>query len=651
MLKKILRGAAIGTLLLVAVAALLLGWAEHRARLRIAAASVKGSAAPLEARPAANALKNAYFGETHLHTSLSMDAGVLGTENTPRMAYRFAQGDEVRLSDGQRQRLLAPLDFAAVTDHAEGMGAYAQCANKDSASYWSINCMGMRYQAILVFPRLIAMVKQIGDKAGTYDESMCGPKGSRCIADVGGVWQDVQAAANEAYRPGRFTSLIGFEYSPTLDASGMLHRNVLFRSSVVTDRPFSAFDGFPEDMLRWLDASCKGDCQALSIPHNPNWSWGLMFGETNGNAAPLTRADLALRARMETLIEVFQAKGSSECAFGVGNNDEQCGFENMWPVCKPGEEAVDKATGLHARRCVASNDMVRNVLRKGLLEEQKYGFNPYKFGFVAGTDNHNGTPGDTEEGSYKGHGGNADSDPRVRLGLDSTVVTRSLGFASSRLNPGGLTGVWAEENTREAIFDALRRKESFGTSGTRLRVRLFGGFGFAPNLHQSADMVKAAYAGGVPMGGDLKAAQAGQALSLLVWATRDPNSAPLQRIQIVKGWLDAGTTHEQVYDVVCADGIVPDPATHQCRDNGARVDPRDCTISKDKGAPELATTWRDPDFHAGQSAFYYARVLENPVCRYTQHDANRLGVALPAGVAGTTQERAWTSPIWYSPAR
>ncbi len=650
MLKKILRWTGFGLLALVLALVAVVGVAEYRARLRIEKAHLPGQQAAAVARPAPNPLKNAYFGETHLHTSLSLDSGIMGTENTPRTAFRFAKGEEVTLGDGlQRQRLVAPLDFAAVTDHAEGMGSYAQCAKRDSGSYWSLNCMGMRYQLLLVYPRLFAMVRQIGNKTGAYDESMCGVNGADCVAAARSVWEDVQKAANEAYQPGKFTSFIGFEYSPSLDAGGMLHRNVIFRSATVPDRAFNAFDGFAEDMLRWLDTSCQGQCQALSIPHNPNWSWGLMFGEMNSNTTPVSRDNLALRAKLETLVEVFQAKGSSECATGIGTNDEQCGFENMWPACQPGEEKIEAASGLHARRCVGSNDLVRNLLRKGLLEEQKLGFNPFKFGVVAATDNHNGTPGDTAEDNYKGHAGVVDSDPKIRLGLDSNIISRSLKVTPNLLNPGGLTGVWAEENTREAIFDGMKRKETFGTSGTRLRVRLFGGFGFAPDLHTRPDMVQQAYRLGVPMGGDLQRATAGQALSLLVWATRDVNSAPLQRIQVVKGWVDGGQTHEKVYDVACSDGIEPDKVSGRCRANNAQVNLADCTISKDKGAAALATTWRDPHFKASQAAFYYVRVLENPVCRYTQRDANRLGIALPAGVAATIQERAWSSPIWYSP--
>jgi hypothetical protein len=292
---------------------------------------------------------------------------------------------------------------------------------------------------------------------------------------------------------------------------------------------------------------------------------------------------------------------------------------------------------------------VRQVLKKGLAEEQKWGFNPYKFGFVGATDNHNGAAGDTEEDTWGGHGGEPDSTAEYRLGYETNMVADVLGFPLIKLNPGGLTGVWAAENTREALFDAIKARETFATSGTRIRVRLFAGFDYPEDLEQQADMLQTAYALGVPMGGDLMAAEAGQVPRLLVQAMRDANSAPLQKIQIVKGWLADGQSHEQVYDVVCSDGLQPDAQTHLCPNNGARVNLSDCSISADKGAAELATTWTDPDFVAGQPAFYYARVLENPVCRWSQHDANAIGKAHPDGASPSVQERAWTSPIWYGP--
>jgi hypothetical protein len=646
--------AVLGLFVIVLIAAAALA-AElaHRPRLPPVPRGPRVSA-PVAApdRPAPNPLRNAYFGETHLHTSYSLDANLFGTRNDPRMAYRFALGEPVAVPGSEQlQRIVAPLDFVAVTDHAEGLGAYDRCTTPGNASYWSLDCLGMRLQVVLVFPRFFKSLAQSGAHHGRYPAGPCGDSGVACVEAARNVWQDTINAANEFYQPGKFTTFVGYEYTPTLADGGMLHRNVIFRSDQVPDHVFSAADGFAEDLLRWLDANCRGACQALSIPHNPNFSWGLMFGDTNSDATPVTRENLALRARYERLVEIFQIKGSSECSRGVGSADEECGFENLFPACTAEQLKIDPATGQHAPHCVGPNDMVREVLKRGLAAQSKWGFNPFKLGFVGGTDNHNGMPGDTNESTYKGHAGEVDGDPKVRLGLASNVVTRALTLEGSRLNPGGLTGVWAEENTREGVWDALKRRESWGTSGTRIRVRLFAGFDFPADLHRQADMIERAYATGVPMGGDLVAAPAGRAPRLLVWARRDLDSAPLQRLQIVKGWLKAdGTTDERVYDVACSDGLAPDAHTHRCADNGARVDLKTCAISADKGAPELATTWTDPDFRADERAFYYARVLENPVCRYSQHDALRLGVPLPPGIPATIQERAWSSPIWYGDA-
>ncbi|MGI9133127.1 MAG: DUF3604 domain-containing protein, partial [Rhodoferax sp.] len=332
---------------------------------------------------------------------------------------------------------------------------------------------------------------------------------------------------------------------------------------------FSAMDGFVEDLLRWLDVQCTADCKVLTIPHNPNFSWGLMFGDSNSDGTPLNAANLALRARYDALVEVFQAKGSSECTRAVGTNDEQCDFENIFPACSPEQARVDGQTGQHDKRCVASNDMVRNVLKRGLLDAKRWGFNPYQLGMVGSTDNHNGAPGDTQESTWNGHGGVNDAQPAQRLGIKRSMVAKVVGLSPGSINPGGLAGVWAEENTREALWDALRRKETFGTSGTRVRVRLFAGFGLPADLHQRPNAVALAYQGGVPMGGELHQAAPGQALSLLVMALRDANSAPLQRIQVVKGWVRDGVAQERVFDVACSDGIVPD-ANQRCRDNGAR---------------------------------------------------------------------------------
>ena len=597
-----------------------------------------------------NPQRNAYFGELHLHTAYSLDANVFGTKVDPRGAYRFAKGEEMEVGrSGIMQRIASPLDFAAVTDHAEGIGLMSQCYTPGSGSYWSIDCIGIRYKILLTFPRLFKANTQVGANAAQYPAGPCGDDGRKCIDAAHTVWEDIQNAANEHYQPGKFTTFIGFEYSPTLERGGMIHRNVIFRGAKVPATVFGAADGFAEDLLRWLDAQCTGHCKALSIPHNPNFSWGLMFGNTNADATPLTRENLALRAKYETLIEMFQAKGSSECMRGVGSSDEECGFENLFPACKPGEDAINPATGIHAVQCVAQNDLVRNILKRGLAEERKWGFNPFKLGFVGGTDNHNGLPGDTSERGYNGHAAPNDSTPGLRLGLQETIVTKSLGLPTMGINPGGLTGVWAEKNTRENIWDGLKRRESWGTSGTRVRVRFFAGFDFPLDLHTRPDMVSTGYAKGVPMGGDLQAASTGKAPSFTLWAMRDAHSAPLQRLQIVKGWMEGDTAREAVYDVACSNGLKPDAKTHRCPDNGAKVNLKDCSISPDKGAAELATTWVDPDFRAASSAFYYVRVLENPVCRFSQYDAIKLGIAHPPGFSPVIQERAWSSPIWYKP--
>lgn len=595
------------------------------------------------------AVRQALFGDLHLHTSYSMDANVFGTKLGPRDAYRFSKGESMEVGlTGIQHQIDSPLDFAAVTDHAEGLGMIAQCYMPESKTYWNFECIGTRYKILLVFPRLFKANIQVGDKHARYPAGACGEDGEVCKVSAKTVWRDTINAANEQYQPGRFTTLIGFEYSPTLFSGGMIHRNVIFRNDQVPDTVFGASDGFAEDLFRWLDSRCVGDCRALSIPHNSNFSWGLMFGDRNANATPVTRENLALRAKYERLVEIFQGKGSSECTAGLANNDEACNFENIFPICDEKSAVIDTKNGIHTPKCVTPNDMVRSVLRRGLTEEKKWGFNPYKLGIVAATDNHNGLMGDTSEKNYQGHAAPNDSTPELRLGLQQNIVSKTLGFSLSKVNPGGLTGVWAEQNTRESIWDALNRRESWGTSGTRLKVRFFGGFNLPKNLHQEANAIERAYQIGVPMGSDINVANAGESLSFMLWAQRDLKSAPLQKLQIVKGWMEGDETHEKVYDVVCSDQLIPDPQTHRCPSNEAKV-MDDCSISQDRGAAELSTTWTDPDFKKEQSAFYYVRVLENPVCRYSKYDAIALKIEHPKDMPAIIQERAWSSPIWYNP--
>lgn len=557
--------------------------------------------------------------------------------------YRFARGEELTLAGGRTKRLARPLDFVAVTDHAETLGDMDACTRPGSTTYASKTCKEIRSGDMA---RFYGIVQQLARPKPRRSAELCGEDGARCVAAGRDVWQRIRAAADEHYEPGRFTTLIGFEFSPISPGPavpgqgfGMLHRNVLFRTASAPENVFSSFDGTGEDLMSWLERSCRGPCQALTVPHNSNYSWGRFFWERNSDGTAWTQEILERRARLEPLVEIFQIKGSSECQSGAGLADEDCAFEHVMKACGPDEEIG----------CESADSLVRNAVVKGLAVERERGVNPFRYGFVGSTDNHNGAAGDTDETSYAGHLGVTDAKSETRLA--PVPGAAEDGFSMRRFNPGGLAGVWATKNTREAIWDALARRETFATSGTRIRVRFFGGFELPADLHRRADLARLGYARGVPMGGELAGAAGRRVLRLVVWATRDPESAPLQKIQIVKGWMQDGRAMQSVHDVVCADGIAPDRRSGRCRDNGATVDPESCRISRDKGASELATAWIDPDFDPAVAAIYYARVLENPVCRWSTYDAHALGVPPPKDVPLTVRERAWTSPIWYRPAR
>jgi len=601
----------------------------------------------------ANPAKNAYFGELHLHTAYSLDSYIFGNPNSPDAAYKFAQGEPVTLYGGETKQLRHPLDFVAITDHAEFLGELALCTNPGSAVYNGPACKGIRAFDMMQFGKIAASVT-----AKKRRDDICGADGKACIDAIKDTWTKVQANAARYYKPGTFTTLIGYEYSanipgtvigtsgkdnPRANVPGMLHRNVIFRTDHVPDTVFSAYEGSGEALMKWLEEKCTGACRALTIPHNSNYSWGRFFWEgKNSDGSPWTRDILDRRARIEPLVEIFQIKGSSECMAGIGLTDEECGFENSVPPCPPGE----------TDQCGGENSFVRDAIVRGLAVDEKLGVNPFKYGFVGATDNHDGTPGATEENDFKGHLGQQDNTPEKRLGVKPGVAVDDghgeSGAAYMRFSTGGLTGVWAEKNTREAIWDALSRRETYGTSGTRIRVRFFGSFDYPADLHKNADLVKTAYARGVPMGGDLKGK--GKAPRFVVWATRDPDSAPLQKIQIVKGWVENGKNMAKIYDVACSDGISADPKTGACADNGASVDIATCQVAPGKGAPELSATWTDPAFDPKMRAVYYVRVLEDPVCRWSTYDAHRLHVDPPKAVPATIKERAWTSPIWYTPS-
>ncbi|WP_169303104.1 DUF3604 domain-containing protein [Thalassotalea mangrovi] len=599
--------------------------------------------AELEANVKRDPLKQAYFGELHLHTSYSLDAYIFGnTMNDPFTAYRFALGEEVKLPTGMSKRISKPLDFAAVTDHGGGLGEYEICTNPKQEGYETQTCVGVRANDMKPYQDIFAGVAKI---PAQRLKDICGEDGKRCEQAVAGPWQRTQQAAADFYQPGKFTTFVAWEFSAGAPEGkgGMMHRNVIFKSADVTDTVFGVFDGTGEELHAWLEQNCTDNCNVLTIPHNPNFYWGRLYWGKNSDGSEFTQEIVERRARMDRLVEIMQIKGNSECQNGIMTTDEECNFETVFEQCPKGENAG----------CSNEYAFVRNGLKFGLKQETKWGINPFKQGFVGATDNHNGTPSDTAEYDYKGHYATNDSTPKIRLGLEANPTAEAMGMSgdddpTKLYNPGAITGVWAESNTREDIWDALYRKETFATSGTRAKVRVFAGYNFPANSHEQNNWVELGYENGVPQGGDLPAAKSGQTPKLVIWAMRDADSAPLAKVQVIKGWMDNDQNlHEYTYDVACSDGAVPDPDTHRCPDNGAQVDLKTCNISQDKGANTLAATWEDKDFSADQSAFYYVRVLENPVCRWSMYDAKAAEVAHPKELPETIKERVWSSPIWY----
>ncbi|MBI3782282.1 MAG: DUF3604 domain-containing protein [Deltaproteobacteria bacterium] len=604
--------------------------------------------------PQRNPLRNVYFGDLHVHTTLSFDANLWDTRTTPADAYRFARGATLLLppldaqGNGTRPaRLERPLDFAAVTDHSEFLGEIETCTTPGSPTYDSPGCQMFRAGGDTVFANFGIKMTQSHPRRFA---DVCGSDGAVCLAAAGTVWQRVQDAAAAAYDPCNFTSFVAYEYSRSPAASTM-HRNVIFRSDHVVF-PISAFEETtPQGLWTELRNQCVNagnGCDVLAIPHNSNESNGRAFfveypGATTDDEQ---RAQARLRQQMEPLVEVYQHKASSECMNGlsgvVGAADEQCDFEKR----RQGDVIDCRDTkgqlGATGNGCVSRLDFVRGVLLAGLQEQQRLGVNPYRLGLIGSTDTHNGTPGNTEESTFAGHQGNNDAAPRDLLG------SGNLGDGGAIFSPGGLVGVWAEQNSRSSLFDALRRREVFATSGTRLSVRVFSGWDLPADLCNNANLVGIADAHGVPMGGVLPARLTGTgAPSFVVSALRDPGTdehpgTALQRMQIVKGWLENGAAHQQVYDIA---GSV---------DDASGVDLDTC-ITHGPGHDSLCSQWSDPSFDPAQPAFYYVRVLENPTCRWSTWVCNRLAptdrppACSSPTLPKTIQERAWTSPIWYEP--
>jgi hypothetical protein len=614
-----------------------------------------------EACASRDPLRRPFFGDTHVHTSYSLDANTQGTRLRPDDAYRFAKGGAVGIQPYDREgnalrtvRLRRPLDFGAVTDHAEALGETRICRSEGLPGYDSDICWSYRVTGpgaiFFMLTRLMAARERF--------DSVCGADGARCRDEAGVVWRDIQAAAERAYDRSSscsFTSFVGYEWSGTVGDAANIHRNVIFRNEKVPALPASWLDT-PSAAELWkrLEGECiQGlpGCDALTIPHNSNLSGpGLMFQSARltgvGDAdQPVTREEATLRRRWEPLVEIMQHKGDSECLLGQDTTDEACDFEKL-PYDTFSGVVRFAATGRPGPLHRAS--MVREGLKKGLRLEQQLGVNPLQYGIIASTDTHLGTPGLVDEERAVGHGGagispSGDAPPRLPDNIE--------------FNPGGLAVLWAEENSRDALFAAMQRREAYGTSGTRPVVRFFGGWDYQPDLCTAPDFAARGYAEGVPMGGELRPRPDGVSAPVFaVWALRDPGDAdapgtPLERVQIVKGWLEKGEPRERVYDVAGGD-------------RGATVDLASCG-TRGGGAASLCSLWRDPAFDPEERAFYYARVLENPTCRWSQRLCVDAGVDCAApetylpGFAGcclpthrpTVQERAWTSPIWYGPVR
>ena len=610
----------------------------------------------LEPRPY-DALKNVYWGELHVHTTESMDAVLFGTTATPEDAYRFARGEPLKSPGGELMQLSRPLDFMAITDHAEGFGLRTRCGGPDLTLFERLNCWVMEtpgFTTALFFTgrqSRMATETDPNQPAGVYrnrprsgrllgDVPICnggegGPE--RCQRDSDSDWARYIELADRHNEPGVFTAFSAYEFSPVLESAGKHHRNVIFNGDDLPDHAISAQDvDNAIELWRGLEETCTGNCDFLTIPHNMNKGWGLFYSRHTWDGGTYGEDDWRLRKRREPLAEMYQVKGASECALGVGATDEECTFEQVLKPCAPGQE----------NGCALESSFARQGLKIGMQLDRELGFNPMAFGFIAATDAHNANPGDAEEWDFVGKVGAASSPAlrRLRTRPGSKPHNQILMDHGS----GGLAAVWAEENTRDAIFAGMQRREAYATSGPRITLRFFAGWGFDGAIVDDRNAVAVATEGGVPMGSTLRPAETETASpTFFVWAAADSMSAPLQRVQVIKGWIDAdGETHESVRDVVCADGLEVDPNTLRCPDNGASVDITSCQTLGESGAGQLLAAWQDKDFDASQDAFYYVRAIQNPTCRWSTYDAIRLGREPDPRVPATISERAWSSPIW-----
>jgi len=582
---------------------------------------------------ASSPTKNAYFGDLHVHTKNSFDAFIFGTRATPDDAYRFAKGAPIENGRGLQIQLSGPpLDFLAVTDHGEYIGVVPALRDRKSPlsktetakSIFGLTAKDRRTNFLKIGTTVVSgeEIEEIYDRE-----------------HMNSVWADTIAAAEEHNAPGVFTTFAGYEFTAmtqvTNNAAANLHRNVIFKDKA-PKQLFTTLDSpNPEDLWSWMNEERAAGREVLAIPHNSNASNGQMFSKTSYNGSPLPIGYGANRLRNEPLVEITQVKGTSETHPTLSPNDEWADFE-----------LYDNLIGSANKSTVLPGSFIRQALERGLGLETVSEINPYKFGLIGSSDTHLGASSLSEENHFGKFPHDSELEirqstppdgakkwPQTDNRTDDLVATQQYGAS-------GLAGVWATENTREALFTSMQTKETFATSGPRIRVRMFGSYDYTPLMLTQADMLEQAYAGGVPMGGELKAQN--NAPSFVAWAIQDPNGTPLQRLQIVK----VVKGQETVYDVSCAGGGTVNPATYRCADNSAKVDISTCATNDETGATELKTLWQDPNYDAMQNAVYYVRALENPKCRWSTWDAVRNGTPPNPNMKTTVQDRAWGSPIW-----
>ena len=624
-----------------------------------------------------NPNREAFFGDLHVHTRYSFDAFIFGTTASPDDAYEYAKGSAIKHPLGFDMQLDDPLDFYAVTDHAAWLGmirAYADPDSKPGQLDFASDLHGLNEPenlntntftkraglfASLISNELVEPSKNPLKILGAYlNEDTIYGTAAYDRQTHQSAWRDIAEAAERHNSPGEFTTFIAYEFTSSGPGQSNLHRNVIFQNSKAPIQPFSIVDSAnPEDLWNWMDNLRNLGVESLAIPHNSNGSNGQMFKLVDWAGNPMNDDYASKRMRNEPLVEITQVKGTSDTHPLLSPDDNWADFGIMNNrVASP---FYSSPTGSY----------VRNAYLRGLSLDSEYKINPYKFGLVGASDTHTGAISD-KESDYHSKIGILDGTPELRGAAPltesfkrqieesgSNVIIRGykeiddqeyIDTGYTEWGASGLAAVWAENNTRESIYNAFRRKETFATSGSRIKVRFFGGYDIKDAFNE-ADPISFAYSKAVTMGSDILQSEE-KVPQFIVWALRDLKRAPLDRVQIIKGWTElSGKPHEKIYDVACSNGRKPNSETNLCKTSKASVDTRNCNISKNYGANELRVVWEDPDFDPDLKAFYYVRVLENPTCRWSTWDAIKSGEKPRSDLPLTIQERAWSSPIWYIP--